>query len=84
MPSLNEKLHALVERSGLTGAVTASQSFDDELAIALNVTGAIRTLAMAAQWTGGGDLAAMAESLLATPEARRLSVYLEGFDSDSD
>lgn len=84
MPSLSEKLHDLVEKSGLAGAATVSRSFDDELEMALVVTNAIRTLAMAAQWTGGGELASLAEAALSTPEASRLATYLDGFDTDAD
>lgn len=84
MPSLSEKLHDLVERSGLAGAVTVSQSFDDENSLALSVLDAVQTLAVAAKWPAGGDLAALVGAVLETPEASRLAVYLDGFAPDSD
>jgi hypothetical protein len=82
MPSLNEKLHALVERSELTGVVLEARDTAEAMYLAHDATKALRMLERAGQWTGGGKLAEMARAVSETVEARRLANYLSELNSD--
>jgi len=82
MPSLNEKLHALVERSELTGVVLEARGTAEAMYLAHDVAKSLRTLHRAAEWTGGGKLAEMARAVAETAEAKGLADYLSELNSD--
>jgi hypothetical protein len=76
MPSLKEKLRALVETSGLTGLVLEDQGTAEAMYLAHDAMKGLRMLQRAGEWTGGGKLAEMARAVSETAEAKSLADYL--------